>query len=198
MAKGQRSLSKYDLPQVCAHRYFDISEDNYGVAVITDSKYGYGIQNGEINLSLLRASTYPDKNADKGVHSFRYAIYVHDGFENSNVERIAYLYNNPPIARSVKNPTGDLPSAYSFVKVDKDNVVVDTVKKAESAEGYILRLYESKNRRTNCEITLAVPYTKVAFCDLMENEEIVLETSNTNTLKLMIKPFEIVTLKVSC
>lgn len=183
--------------EVCAHRYFDISESDYGVSVLNDSKYGYGIYDGEINLSLLRAPTYPDENADKGIHTFRYAVYVHDGFDNSDVEKAAYLYNNPPVTIPVENETGSLPSSYSFVSTDKENIVVDTIKKSESGDGYILRFYESKNIRTNCEIKIAVPFNRAVVCDLMENEETVLQKFNKDTLKLTVKPFEIITLKIS-
>ena len=48
--------------EVCAHKFADLSEGNYGVALLNDCKYGHDIHDGEMVLSLLRSPTYPDPN----------------------------------------------------------------------------------------------------------------------------------------
>ena len=41
--------------EVCAHKWADLSEPGYGVALLNDCKYGYDIAGNVIRLSLLRA-----------------------------------------------------------------------------------------------------------------------------------------------
>jgi alpha-mannosidase len=56
--------------EVCAHKWADLSEPGYGVALLNDCKYGYDIAANVIRLSLLRAPTWPDPVADRGDHRF--------------------------------------------------------------------------------------------------------------------------------
>ena len=41
--------------EVCAHRWADLSEPGYGVALLNDCKYGYDIHGNVMRLSLLRS-----------------------------------------------------------------------------------------------------------------------------------------------
>ena len=41
--------------EVCAHKYADLSDGGYGVAILNDCKYGHDIHDGVITLSLLRS-----------------------------------------------------------------------------------------------------------------------------------------------
>ena len=52
--------------EVCGHRWADLSEPGYGVALLNESKYGYDILGHTIRLSLLRAPGFPDPEADQG------------------------------------------------------------------------------------------------------------------------------------
>jgi alpha-mannosidase len=65
--------------EVGAHRWADLSETGFGVALLNDCKYGYDVKGGVLRLSLLRASTMPDPVADRGEHRFRYALVPHGG-----------------------------------------------------------------------------------------------------------------------
>ena len=42
--------------EVCAHRWADLSEPGYGVALLNDCKYGYDIHGNVMRLSLLRCA----------------------------------------------------------------------------------------------------------------------------------------------
>src|SRR3989442_838928 len=65
--------------EVCAHRWADLGEAGYGVALLNDCKYGYDILGSVMRLSLLRAPTHPDPAADLGKHRFTYALMPHPG-----------------------------------------------------------------------------------------------------------------------
>ena len=59
--------------EVCAHKWADLSEPGYGVALLNDCKYGYDIPGNVMRLSLLRAPPGPIPEADRGHHRFAYA-----------------------------------------------------------------------------------------------------------------------------
>ncbi len=65
--------------EVCGHRWADLSEPGYGVALLNDCKYGYDIAGNVMRLSLLRSPGWPDPEADQGNHRFAYALLPHSG-----------------------------------------------------------------------------------------------------------------------
>lgn len=82
--------------EVCGHKFADLSEFGYGVAILNDCKYGYSTEGNVMRLSLLRGPTQPDANCDMGQHRFSWAIYPHKGtFAESDVPHVATLFNNP-------------------------------------------------------------------------------------------------------
>lgn len=60
--------------EVCAHKWADFAEYDYGVAMMNDCKYGYDIHDGVMRLSLIKCGTYPNPEADLGRHLARYSI----------------------------------------------------------------------------------------------------------------------------
>lgn len=82
--------------EVCGHKFADLSEFGYGVAILNDCKYGYATEGNVMRLSLLRGPTSPDPNCDMGTHRFAWAIYPHVGtFTESDVAQVAYAFNAP-------------------------------------------------------------------------------------------------------
>ena len=63
--------------EVCAHRFVDFSEPSFGVAVLNDGRYGHGVQDGGVRVSLLRAAKYPDPDADHGRHAVTISVLPH-------------------------------------------------------------------------------------------------------------------------
>ena len=55
--------ARYEVP---GHRFADLSEHGFGVAVLTDCKYGYSCYGNELRISLLRASKSPDPGGRPG------------------------------------------------------------------------------------------------------------------------------------
>jgi alpha-mannosidase len=55
--------------EVCCHKWADLSEHNYGVSILNDSKYGFATCGNLMRLSLLRAPKAPDAHADMGMIS---------------------------------------------------------------------------------------------------------------------------------
>ena len=136
--------AKFEVP---AHRWADLSEDGYGVALLNDCKYGYDIRGHVMRLSLLRGTTDPDVDADQGEHDFTYALYPHAGtWQEAEMVRRGWELNVPLLARAAEPHAGVLKIG-SALSCNRPNVVLDTLKKAEDGDELILRLYEAHGAR---------------------------------------------------
>lgn len=181
----------------CAHKYVDVSEGDFGVSLLNDCKYGHDVKNGNMGLTLLKCPTYPDKDCDKGEHKFTYSLYAHNGnLYSSDTIKQAYYLNNPLKAYALpKERTSTLPEEFSFIEIDKENVVCETIKQAEKGENIVVRLYESKNSRTKTAIKFGIHVRKIYSCNLLE-ERISEIPIKGNGCEMEIKPFEIITLEL--
>ena len=182
--------------EVCAHKFVDVSEYGYGVSLINDCKYGHSVHDGVIGLTMLKSGTYPDRTADKCEHYFTYSLYPHSGdFKQGGTINQAYFINNPMTAFKIKKQDGVLPDSFSLISSNDENVVIETVKKAEDGDGIIVRMYESFNKRTETVLNTGFDFKSVTICDLLENNVKKVRTRQRQ-IPLTIKPFEIVTLKI--
>ena len=169
--------------EICAHRYADLSENDYGVAVLSDCKYGYSVRDNHMQMSLLRSTEYPGKDADAGIQRFRYAIYPHAGaFENSDVAETAYRF----CMGSMLCETDDFLQFHAT-----GGAIVECVKRSEDGTGIIVRVCEEKGVRSSCALDVLFPYESVA---LVTPDEKPIKPLKTTALRL--KPFEIVTIKI--
>ncbi|WDR00411.1 glycoside hydrolase family 38 C-terminal domain-containing protein [Devosia sp. J2-20] len=182
------------------HRWVDLSETDFGVALINDCKYGYDCLEQSIRLTLVRGSVYPDPHADLGEHRLRYAMMVHDGVSDlEQVHRAAERFNNPIAVIGSRScaaePAAEFAS-FSFASVDCANVTLETLKKAEHSNDLVLRLFEHANIRADATISFGLPVKSVRTVNLMEEgaSEPLPLTANSVTLKL--RPFEIATLLI--
>lgn len=92
----RNTLWDYAKDEICAHHYADLSEPDYGVALLNDCKYGYRAEGGELDLNLLRSTSYPDPEADRAAHAFTYSLYPHKGDHvQAQVFRHGYELNIP-------------------------------------------------------------------------------------------------------
>ena len=184
--------------EVCGHKWADLSENGYGVALLNDCKYGYGISEGKMTLTLLKSGILPNPTTDQEEHWFTYALYPHEGdCYAADVQREAYCLNVPVYAARVElQPGAELqPIPQNLMRIDAENVVIETVKQAESGVGTIIRVYEDHNRRTNARIVWHKEYLSAVECDLMENE-IAKPVLSSRDISFTIKPFEIKTFKI--
>ena len=178
----------------CAHKWVDLSEGDYGVSLLNDSKYGHDIHDNVIRLTLLRSPTFPDPQADQGEHRFTYSLLPHPGDWRSGTARAAYGLNDPLLIRRV-NGGGEGALPPSLLSVDAANVIIETVKQAEDGHGLIVRLYENERRRGPVTLHTGFPLTAVYRCNLLEENQEALPLAE-NGVRLMIKPYQIVTLRL--
>jgi alpha-mannosidase len=182
--------------EVCAQKWADLSEDGYGVSLMNDCKYGYDIKDSIMRLTLIKSATYPNEDADREIHEFTYSLYPHaGGWRDAGTVQMAYSLNCPMYAKVSGAHKGDLPLEFSLVNLDKDNVIIEVVKKAEDSEDIIIRLYECYNRRTDVNLTFTQDLTEACECDLLEKGIGEIDFSG-RCFKFRINPYEIKTFKV--
>lgn len=181
--------------EMTGHKWADLSEGDYGVSLLNDCKYGYDIKDNVMRLSLLRATTDPDPNADEGLHEFTYSLYPHEGDWRSGTVQQGYELNVPLLSVVGQASKGTLPEADAFVSVDADNVVIDTVKKAEDSKDVIVRLYEAYGQRGPVNVTFAREPKAVTECDLMEENDTPVDRKGAN-VRLYVTPYDLRTLRV--
>ncbi|HZP81862.1 MAG TPA: alpha-mannosidase [Chthonomonadaceae bacterium] len=183
--------------EVCAQKWADLSEGDYGVALLNDCKYGYDIHDGTLRLTLLRAPQAPDPEADRGRQDFTYALLPHGGdFREGEVIENAYALNSPLLAVPVTgNQAGSLPLERSFFEVDNAAVFIEAIKRAETEEAIIVRLYEAHNTRGTVTLITPLPVRRAYLTDLLEANVAELPVVS-GEITLPIQPFEIVTIKL--
>ncbi|HET6916424.1 MAG TPA: glycoside hydrolase family 38 C-terminal domain-containing protein [Acidimicrobiales bacterium] len=178
--------------EVCAHRWADLSEPGYGVALINDCKYGYDIRGHVMRLSLLRAPGYPDPTADRGKHQFGYALLPHAGdLRDARVPAEAECFNLPLAPRR-----GVVAGEGRLVELDRQGVSIEAVKWADDGDGLIVRLCEIHGSRGPVRMALNHPHGPVWRADLLERNCESLEVV-AGQVRLSLRPFELVTLRFS-
>jgi alpha-mannosidase len=183
--------------EVCAHKWVDLSEPGYGVALLNDCKYGHDVSGDVIRLSLLRATTWPDPEADRGHHRFRYRLLPHAGdLRQAGVIDAGYDLNVPVRLAPADGSVGPLPASGSLLSVDADHVVVDVVKRSDSGSGaLVVRLYEAWGRRGPVTVQLPWRPARVVSADLLERALGELPFAD-RAVTFDISPFEITTLVI--
>lgn len=179
-------LAKFEVAQ---HKFTDLSESRYGVAVLNDSKYGVSVDGGAIGLSLHKGGVRPDYTGDHGDHFVTYAFLPHMGdFSAENVVQPAYALNDAPL---LLNGRRELPS---LCAVDADNVIIETVKPCEDGgRAYILRLYEAEGGSARAKLTFANTPRAVTRCNMLEEA---IESLDPENAEVAFSPFHIETIKV--
>lgn len=177
--------------EVAAHKWTDISEGGFGVALLNDCKYGIGVQGSTLRLSLMKSGTHPDERGDRGRHLMTYSLLPHScAFSVKAVVRPAYELNIPVAACTAG--AGTQPSA-SLLTIDESNVIVESVKWAEKSTGFVVRLYDAGKTGGHVTVRFGVPVKSVRETNLLEEHPHKLTLKN-NTVSFMLRPFEIKTL----
>lgn len=204
--------------EVAAHKWVDVSQRDYGVALLNNCKYGHQVKDSVIDLALIRSVPYPGPATarnhtsagepdpaytDQSDHTFVYSLLPHPGDHvDGGVARAAYELHVPLKviprsggSRSTAGTTAPGARHRSFLRVEPPGVIVETVKLAEDGDDVILRLYESEHRSVTAEIQFGFPITRVALVNLLEEHpDPVLVTGDT--VRVPLGPFEIKTLRV--
>lgn len=177
--------------ETLGHQWADLSEHDYGVALMNDSKYGYDIFENKISISLLTGSVSPDKTADIGRHEFTYSLLPHKGdFVTGDVEKEAWNLNDPI---NVVCGSLDVP-AQLFKWVNGDTIFVDSIKKAEDSSAIVVRMHEYAGGSAKVQLQPNFAIRDVVETGLLEKEsESNIIVGQDGQIDLKFSPYEIKT-----
>lgn len=174
--------------EVVGHKYADLSDHDYGVALLNDCKYGYMVLDNILDLNLLRSPSNPDPDADLGIHTFTYSLLPHkNDLIRSNVISEASCLNQKPLLFEGYSSDAKIP-----VNLSGKGIELSVLKKAEKEDVWILRIVETDGRRSSGLLSFE---GSVVECDLMEWNNISKERTIKKEMPLSLKPFEIKTFK---
>ena len=168
--------------------WVDISEGDYGVALLNDAGCRYQVSGSTMRIVF--------DDAWDLVRQITYSLLPHGGDirEGEVMENYTAIKTTPYGYSITGNRPGHLPLQCSFFEVDNASVFIETIKWAEAVDAIIVRLYEAYNTRGEVLLTTTLPVKKAWLCDLLEANlaEIPIESGE---ILLPIHPFEIVTVK---
>ena len=177
------------------HKWVDLSESDFGLSILNDSKYGYDAYDDTLRLTLLRAPMEPDVTADRGSHVFTYSLYPHGGRWNEKTVHAALELNEAPVFLKAGKKKPLLPAASSFVTLSDERVAADTIKQAQDGDGFILRLYETTGGSGTETVRFCREVRSAESCDLMEENGTPV-TLTDGALTFSFKPYEILTFRL--
>ncbi|TBL72421.1 alpha-mannosidase [Paenibacillus thalictri] len=127
-----------------------------GLALLNNGKYAFDVKDSELRMTVARGAIFADHYGqrdelcefmDQGVQEFAYALVPHEGsWQDAGVVRKAYELGVPLSYVIETYHEGNLPQRYCGIRIESEHVVATAFKKAEEADGYILRCYETDGR----------------------------------------------------
>lgn len=152
--------------EVAGHRFADLSEPGFGLALLNDGKYGHSVRGAVLGLSLVRSPVYPDPLADEGAHEFTYALMPHAGaWHEGGVREEAEDLNQPLLSVRARSLA---PGVQAPITGDGIPAALSALKPAEDGEGLVLRVYEPAGARGRFSFTLPEGWNNAGPVDLLE------------------------------
>lgn len=181
--------------EASAHRFVDLSEPGYGVALLNDAKYGHNAIEGTLGISLVRGPLHPDPLADEGAHHFTYSFFPHVGnWVEGGVTREARSLNAPLVVTATAANAEDRPA---WVTSTGHEVGLGALKRAHDSDGVVLRVYEPHGSRGQAALTFADGPARVTRVTILEEpaEGSAIDLDG-GTVSFEIGPFEVVSLLI--
>jgi len=177
--------AKWEVP---AHRWADLTDNNYGVSLLNNCKYGYDSKSNRLRLTLLRGSTWPDPTADTGkIHHFTYALYPHTGsWKLAKSVHKGYELNLP--LQVILGETGQiyqLPPVGKLLDLGAENLILMALKSSEKADGFILRCYEAYGEKAQLKLSGDLGLEIGEMVDLLEQDLLIDEKSKIDPWKIV-------------
>ncbi len=195
------TVEREDGQEVAAQKWVDVSDGKVGFALLNRSKYGHCFNDGELRMTLLRSAGNPDEFPNLGKFNIQYSIMPHTGDWTNGVMLAGLDYNLPvyaaePLSTSLKKKGANLPAEQQLLSIDKPNVLLSTIKKAEDSNELIVRVCEMTGRETPIHIALSRNVASARRVTLLEYPMAGADKPlcKGNELEVTLKPHEIVTL----
>ena len=143
----------------------------YGLGILNDSKYSFDVEGNDLRMTVANSSVYADHRVyeangpddsfceylDIGPQEFKYTIVpFKDDWRKAGMVKKAYELNTEPIQIAETYHRGELPSIYTGIKIDSDNIICTVFKRSEEDDGFVVRCYETVGRDTSATIDLPI------------------------------------------
>ncbi|MEF9959049.1 MAG: glycoside hydrolase family 38 C-terminal domain-containing protein [Niameybacter sp.] len=194
MGSIKRGILKDDVPAI----YYGMAycEENQGIYIASDSKYGYrGLENS-LALSLLRSTQNPDTHPETGTHVFEFRL----GYGTvEEAQKTGILLNHAVDVINCKPAQiGTLPQSQSFFSIKGEGVVISAIKRTESDEkAWIVRFYETSGQSNFVSVVCPEHVVEAHEVDFLERKiEAEAMRIESNKITVKTKPYQIKSLKV--
>ncbi len=136
-----------------AQKWISTDGDDGGVSLINDGRYSFCVKGNEMRMIAARTCAYLDHYGqcqrdreldfiDMDELELTYSLFYHDSGDFVGTVKEAELLNMPLQLYMETHHKGSLPTVYSGIEVDCDNVLVTVVKESEDGKGYVIRAVE--------------------------------------------------------
>ncbi|QOJ01370.1 MAG: alpha-mannosidase [Phycisphaeraceae bacterium] len=193
--------ARFEFP---AQGWVDLSVPGLGLALMADAKFGFSHAEGVLGLSLLRAPTHPDPDADRGAHRFTYSLVPHagDGRAAGVAHQCDLLRAPLAVLGEGPAPAGHTWAPFEVACDGHADAAVAAFKPAEpdpfnpgAQRRLILRLYERAGTPGRCTVRWNLPVRSVSPTNLLERPmDLPGFSHREHTTTLDLRPFQIVTL----
>jgi alpha-mannosidase len=161
--------------------------------VLNDGRYGHGLQDGGVRVSLLRAAKYPDPTQDHGRHQVTIALFLSGG-DLPSVVREAERLNVPlrVVSPGTSEPTDPL------VSLSGEGVELSAVKRADDgSDDVIVRMAEMCGVTTPVTLRARARIRDASYCNLLEEPHDAIDVAD-GIVAITLRPFQLVTLRLTC
>jgi hypothetical protein len=173
-------------------QYFCAIENRKGgLALLTRGLYEYEARRegkgAALFLTLLRAVGWLSRNdlatrpghagpaiptpeaQCPGIHEFHYAVAPYVGsWEKANLPALAQRYRVPLLEKPCRDAAGTLPVEFSLFRLEPDSLIVTAIKKCESRDTTIVRLYNASSQRVRGKLFWGMPLGHAWKVNLLE------------------------------
>ncbi|SIQ22605.1 alpha-mannosidase [Halanaerobium kushneri] len=196
--------------------FVSLSDDQVGVSLLNRGLPEYEIipeKQNSIALTLLRSVGWlsvddlehrtieagpclPAPEAQcLGKHSFSYALVLHKGnWAEAGISHKAKQYRAQLKTKTLKKQSGSLPEEKSYIEIENEKIEISSIKKHESSEKIILRIYNPTEENQKTQINLDFDYSNVYLGNL--SEDIIEEIEHEEGLYLNVPSKKIFTIIV--
>ncbi len=164
--------------------------DNAGLAVINRGNLPVSTEpDGSMILALMHTIPWQSPLLkwthdfpERKTHVFDYALLPHEGnWQDADLVRVGYEFNNPLIALQVTPHEGKLPPVHAFLSTGDSRCIVSAVKprtkgteaflkktKTSVANGMVVRVYEPEGKTGKVRLTTDLDISDVKKVNLIE------------------------------
>ncbi len=138
--------------------WFGVKGDNGGFAICNSDTYSSSVKDGTLYHTVVRSPIYGDHGGprdeesdftDQGLREFSYVLTPFDGSNADIIKKARVL--NAPLTNVIENwHSGKIKDKiYGGLQIDKDNIILSAIKRAEDGNGLVIRLYETEGEDTD-------------------------------------------------